>query len=165
MESAGKKQRRLQGTPQLSITHWTCDWTFNALNLYLCSTHCTTLQTNNNIRNFPHWIQIALENLREKYDKVNVKPYHSIANRYLVLSEKRTGAQRRTKISPWFVYCMYCDRKDTFWDKTTSSTEEIELITLFVGKKHLAEGVRSTSFFTMALLGAAHFFTDGLFLD
>ena len=43
---------------------------------------------------------VATENVGEKHDTARGKPYRAIANRHLALSAKRTGTQRRTKVSP-----------------------------------------------------------------
>ena len=66
------------------------------------------------------WIQIALENVEDKRDKTSRKPHHAIANRYLVLSAKITGTQKRTKVAQWCLLCSYCG----WW--MTSNTEEIK---------------------------------------
>jgi len=42
----------------------------------------------------------TLQNVGEKHDKAYREPYHAITNQHLVLSAKRTGTQRRTKVSP-----------------------------------------------------------------
>jgi len=63
----------------------------------LCSTHCTVLQTNNSVGNF---FAMNSGRFREKHDKASGKPYHAISNQHLVLSAKRIGTQRRTKVAP-----------------------------------------------------------------
>ena len=46
------------------------------------------------------------------------KPYRAIVNRHLALSVKRTGTQRRTKVSPWYMHCTCCGwRKDASQDE------------------------------------------------
>ena len=42
---------------------------------------------------------VAMENSGEKHDTARGKPYRAIANRHLALSTKRTGTQRKTKVS------------------------------------------------------------------
>ena len=39
------------------------------------------------------------------------EPYCIVTNRHLVLSAKRTGTQRKTKVSPQYVYYTYCGQQ------------------------------------------------------
>jgi len=59
-----------------------------------------SFQTNNSVRIFSAINSVNLENAG---GKASGKPYHIITNRHLVLSGKRTGTQRKTKVRR-FVY-------------------------------------------------------------
>ena len=70
------------------------------LRLQLCSARYTALQSKNNKSNFSAMNPVATENVGKKHNTARGKPYRAIANLHLVLSVKRTGIQRRTKVSP-----------------------------------------------------------------
>ena len=61
----------------------TINYTLKALRFYLCSAHCTALQTNNSIRNF-----LATNPCRFRKSQ-----WEAIANRHLALSLRRTGTK------------------------------------------------------------------------
>ena len=76
------------------------------------------------------------------YRKYGGKPYRTIMNWHLVLSVKRTGTQRRTKVSPWCMHCMSCDWwKGTSWDRATSNSDKIKPVATFIVKLCLAKGM------------------------
>ena len=66
------------------------------------------------------------------------KPYHAITNWHLALSTNRTGTQRRSKVCPWHVYCMYCSwRNGTSQNEAILNSKKVKPVVLSIVKSYL----------------------------
>ena len=100
-----------------------------------CSGHYASLlacYTKKNIRIASAINPVTTENMDDCLQmNCRITMHRATVNRHLGLSGKRNGTQRRTKVSPWCVYCTYYGMpKGTSRDEATSNSEKIKSIAL-----------------------------------
>ena len=80
-----------------------------------CSAHYTVLQMKNNTRSTSSTKPVTIESTkllkwvnREELSHIYIYIYIATVKQHHALSVKRDGAQRKIKVSPWCMYCVYC---------------------------------------------------------
>ena len=119
-------------TPQLSITctQWPLRFIFN----YAYSVHYTALQ----MKSRP---ELSLKSINSLWKIWTIyskhrKPLYATINPHLELSVKicrRIKENKGTYVSPYYMYCTYCDMlKHTCQTETTSNSDKNQAITLVI---------------------------------